>query len=66
MILVNRTDTRRAGHDLMDDNASVRIAIQNLSLFLVRVVGDGKNLPQFERRNREEDSIPYRLDHVDR
>jgi hypothetical protein len=32
----------------------------------VPVVGAGKNLPQVERRNREEDSIPYRLDHADR
>jgi hypothetical protein len=30
------------------------------------IVGFWKNLPQFERRNRQEDSISYRLNHADR
>ena len=43
-----------------------RITIQESSLSLVPGCGVLKNLPQFQRRNREDNSIPYRLDHADR
>ena len=55
-----------AGREPQHNFGRFKTTIQNLSLFLVPVVGVGKNLPQFERRNREQDSIPYRLDQADR